>query len=32
MGDVDLMIIFAAILSLVCLVASLWLNNEGSTA
>jgi hypothetical protein len=32
MGDLELMVIFASVVSLICLIASLWLNNEGSTA
>ena len=31
MGDLEL-IIFASVASLVCLIASLWINNEGSMA
>jgi hypothetical protein len=29
MGDFELMVIFAFLVSLSCLIASLWLNNEG---
>jgi hypothetical protein len=32
MGDLELMVIFASVVSLICLIAPLWLNNEGSTA
>lgn len=32
MGDLELMVIFASVVSLICLIASLWLNNERSTA
>jgi hypothetical protein len=30
MGELELMIIFASVVSLVCLIVSLWINNEGS--
>jgi hypothetical protein len=32
MGALELMVIFASVVSLICLIASLWLNNEGSAA
>lgn len=32
MRALELMVIFASVVSLICFIASLWLNNESSTA